>query len=421
MLNCVFYLIVNAVRVYIIYRFIGIFFEKENRRKGIFWCYFLFYIFSSTGNLVIQKDIVNLLINFGGLILITLLGYRGSVVRKLMAVILNLGVGVITENIAWILFVKDKASYMENYGLFFFVLILLLIEVFIEKTCKIKKGIEGSILRNIIIICIPVGSIFIANVLIDSSYEKLSWVFISLCFILFINMSLLYLYEKILDDYVNLKDKEMYQLQMIMYENQLSIMQNANDTYKMLRHDMKHHIFLLSDYIKNDEKEKALQYLDKMSHYSETENHYVDTGNKSIDSILNYILAEIGKIGGKVTTDIKIAENLQIDDFDMNIMLSNLLLNAYEAVQKSEKKELEIFMKYNRGILKLRIKNTFCGTIREKQNRLFSTKKNDEEHGIGLESVKRIVEKYNGEMKIDYTKQEFWVDIFLYIPKEKNE
>ena len=142
----------------------------------------------------------------------------------------------------------------------------------------------------------------------------------------------------------------------------------------------------------------------------------MDTGNKSIDSILNYIVEEVGKFGGKVTTDIKIVENLQIDDFDMNIMLSNLLLNSYEAIQKSEKKELEIIMKYDRGILKLRIKNTFNGVIRVKQDRLLTTKGNTQEHGIGLESVKKIVEKYNGEMKVDHTREEFWVDILLYIP-----
>lgn len=415
MLDYGFYLIVNAMRVYIIYRFIGIFFEKAYRNKGIWWYYFLFYVLNSIGNLMIDIDVINLLINFGGLFLIALLGYRGSIIRKLLAVILNLGVGVVAENIAWILFVKDRAPYMENFGLFFFVLILLIIEVFIEKTCNVKKGIEGSVLRNFIIVLILVGSIFIANVLIEGSYKKLSCLIISLCFILFINMSLLYLYEKILDDYVSLKDKEIFRVQLMMYQNQLNIMQNANDTYKMLRHDMKHHIFLLSDYIRNGEKEKALQYLDKMSHYEKTENHYVDTGNKSIDSILNYVLEEIRKLEGKVTTDIKIAENLQIDDFDINIILSNLLLNAYEAIQKSKKKELEITMKYDRGILSLKINNTFNGVIREKQNRLLSTKRSADEHGIGLESVKKIVEKYNGEMKVDYTKEKFGVDIFLYI------
>lgn len=416
MLDCVFYLIVNASRVYIIYRFIGIFFEKENVKAEISRYYFWFYVGNSAAYLLIQNDIVNLLINLGGLLFITLLGYKGSVVRKILAVILNLGVGVIAENIAWILFVKGRSPCMENLGLFFFVLILMAIEVFIEKTCNIKKGIEGSVLRNVIIVIIPVGSIFIANVVIEGSYKKLSWLIISLFFILFINMSLLYLYEKILDDYVSLKDNEVYRMQLMMYQNQLNIMQNANDTYKVMRHDMKHHLFLLSDYVMNDEKENALQYLNKMVHYSEAEKCYVDTGNKSIDSILNYIVEEVGKFGGKVTTDIKIVENLQIDDFDMNIMLSNLLLNSYEAIQKSEKKELEIIMKYDRGILKLRIKNTFNGVIRVKQDRLLTTKGNAQEHGIGLESVKKIVEKYNGEMKVDHTREEFWVDILLYIP-----
>ena len=78
MLDCVFYLIVNASRVYIIYRFIGIFFEKENVKAEISRYYFWFYVGNSAAYLLIQNDIVNLLINLGGLLFITLLGYKGS-------------------------------------------------------------------------------------------------------------------------------------------------------------------------------------------------------------------------------------------------------------------------------------------------------------------------------------------------------
>ena len=122
MLDNTFYLIINAVRIYVIYRFIGLFFEAEDRKKRAPFYYILFYIFNSITNLFCGADIINLLINFGGLLLIVVTGYKGNIVRKFLAVILNLGIGVIAENIAWILFVKDKASYMENFGLFFFVL-----------------------------------------------------------------------------------------------------------------------------------------------------------------------------------------------------------------------------------------------------------------------------------------------------------
>lgn len=416
MLDNTFYLIVNAVRIYVIYRFIGLFFEAEDRKKWTPLYYISFFVINSITNLFCGIDIVNLIINFGGLLLIVLIGYKGNIVRKVLAAILNLGIGVVAENIAWLLFVKDKEPYMENFGLFFFVFILLIIEFFIEKTFKVRKGIEGIYRRNVIIIFIPVGSIVIANVLIESSYDKFSWLVISLCLLLFINILLLYLYEKILEDYVSLKDKELYRLQLVMYQNQLDIMQNANETYKMMRHDIKHHMMLLADYIKNGNKENALSYIDKIHKYIGSENKYVETGNKSIDSILNYVIEEIYKMGGVVNTNIKVVENMQIDDFDMNIILSNLLFNAYEALKKCERKKLTISMKYDRGILKINIVNTYDGIINFKQGKLVSTKTQAENHGIGIASVKKIVEKYGGEVKIEYSKEEFKVKVFLYVP-----
>lgn len=36
------------------------------------------------------------------------------------------------------------------------------------------------------------------------------------------------------------------------------------------------------------------------------------------------------------------------------------------------------------------------------------------EHGIGLNSVKDVVEKYNGEFKTEYDDREFCIRIILY-------
>lgn len=419
--DSIFYLFLNAFRIYIIYRFIGLFFEDNAKRAWAPCLYFLFYLFNSLEYIFINIDIVNLSVNFVGLLLITLIGYRGSIIRKILAVVLNLGIGVLAENLAWVLFVKGKPPQMESYGIFFFTFVLFLLELLIERTVKLRKGIEVPLNKNIFLALISLGSMFVANVLIESSYRKVPWLIASLCILLIINLFVLYLYEKILDDYVNLKEKEMYSLQLTMYQNQLKIMESVNDTYDRLRHDMKHHIVMLSDYIKNRENEEALQYLSKITHYMGSSKQYIETGNRSIDSILNYIIEEIYRSGGSVITDIKLAANIPIDDFDINIILSNLLMNACEAIQKCDEKRLEIIMRYNRGILSFKFINTYDGLIKEKRGKLQSTKERSENHGIGLTSVKKTIEKYNGEMQFQYTGNLFEADVLLYISDEENE
>lgn len=81
----------------------------------------------------------------------------------------------------------------------------------------------------------------------------------------FAEMVIFYLYEKILKDSGKEKNEEIYELQLAMYQKQLEIMQGANDTYRILRHDLKHHMALLLDYIRQNENERAMQYLGRMT------------------------------------------------------------------------------------------------------------------------------------------------------------
>ena len=61
------------------------------------------------------------------------------------------------------------------------------------------------------------------------------------------------------------------------------------------------------------------------------------------------------EIGGSVATDIKVPEEIPVDNFDLNVILSNLLLNACEAVSKCDKKVIHAAMRYDRGALKISV------------------------------------------------------------------
>lgn len=175
-----------------------------------------------------------------------------------------------------------------------------------------------------------------------------------MCILLVINVAMLYLYEKILEDYSRQKDEQMYKQQLVMYQNQLKIMQSANDAYKTMRHDMKHHMFMIANYITKKENDKALHYLEKINHFVENGEEYIKTGNECIDGIFNYVIDEVNKTGGRIKTDIKVAAGMPIDDFDINVILSNLLFNACEAISKCDKKLIQAFMRYDREYLLLR-------------------------------------------------------------------
>lgn len=411
----VFYLLLNAFRVYIVYRFVELFFVKNNHKKWLQSSYIIFYIINSITYLLLNNDTINIAINICSLLFIIFLGYQGDFKRKLFSVTASYVIPFLTEDMAWVVFVKGKSDQMAKFGFFFAVFLLFSVEIIIEKTIRIHEGVEIPLCKGMLLILISLGSMFISNVLIEGVYNNAILLITSLCILLIINIAVFYLYEKMLDNYVKQKNEEIYRLQLVMYQNQLKIMKSANDTYKIMRHDLKHHMHLIAEYIKENENEKALQYLEKVNYYVESGNRYVKTGNESIDSIFNYIIDEVNKSGGIVKTEIKIVEDMSIDDFDINVILSNLLLNACEAIRKCDKKEIQAVMKYDRGILLIKISNTYNGIIRQRDGKLSSTKQESKNHGIGLISVRETVEKYNGDIWFEHTDMEFTVKIFMYV------
>lgn len=109
--------------------------------------------------------------------------------------------------------------------------------------------------------------------------------------------------------------------------------------------------------------------------------------------------------------------------FDINVLLGNLLENAIEAARQTDQKYLSVNIILSRGVLDIQIENSFLtvNEIQEDGRRTFlTTKKEKEGHGIGLNNVRKIVESYNGAMKIETADGIFCVRVILYMAKMEN-
>ena len=121
-----------------------------------------------------------------------------------------------------------------------------------------------------------------------------------------------------------------------------------------------------------------------------------------------------------VNTAIVLPEEIQ-HSFDINILLGNLLENAIEAARVTEQKYLGISIKLKRGVLKVKIENSFLAEnlIQKKsygiENKFITTKNSKELHGLGLKSVTKIVEKHNGIMDISSEHNIFCVNLVMYM------
>ena len=146
----------------------------------------------------------------------------------------------------------------------------------------------------------------------------------------------------------------------------------------------------------------------------ENPNEVISSKNFEIDSILNYMIQQAKSAGISVSSRILIPEQFT-HSFDFVIILGNLLENAIEAASNSSQKYIDLAIQLQKNVLYID-DGILQPTGNSNAPSFYTTKTtNRHQHGIGLNSVRKIVEKYNGTMDIHASDQTFCVKVILYI------
>lgn len=277
-----------------------------------------------------------------------------------------------------------------------------------------RKEIAFGKKQTLLLIVIPAMSVIILSMLMLGNLESMYALLICCC-TLIINISVFYLYNVLLENYIHLRDYDIYKQQIYAYQNQLDVIMESQNRIRALRHDMKNHILALQVLVQKKEVEEADNYLDSMQHFMKNPQEYVATGNDTIDSLLNYKIQKAKDVLNLVETKISIPEKLNLHSFDLNVVLGNLLDNAIDASVQTKEKELKITMKLDKGVLFLNICNSCRGIAEGKRGILETTKSDKMNHGIGLKNVRRIVEKYHGDMEFLCENGSMEADIMIYV------
>ena len=132
------------------------------------------------------------------------------------------------------------------------------------------------------------------------------------------------------------------------------------------------------------------------------------SGNDLVDVIINRYAAYC-KDNGLVFEVEALCSKLEfMDRSDVSSLLDNLLTNAVEAAEKSENKRItiSIYRQENSFVMTdhifIKVLNS-CDSRPKIKNGLLKTSKIDTlYHGFGTKSVRRVVNKYNGDYNWEY-------------------
>ena len=138
------------------------------------------------------------------------------------------------------------------------------------------------------------------------------------------------------------------------------------------------------------------------------------TGFSFLDFLINCKKLEMdeNKIDFELEVDLY---EIPIKDAELGVILGNLLDNAIEAAQRCELSNRRIFLRIcnlNEMFL-LSLNNSSTQMPMTIDDRFITTKEDKDAHGLGVESVKRIVDKYNGNISFQYDDEHFEVDILI--------
>ena len=189
--------------------------------------------------------------------------------------------------------------------------------------------------------------------------------------------------------------------------------EKQNKEVQKLKHDMKHKLHELYHLVENSDGQELSEKIGAMCMEFEQIDEKQYSDNPIVDSVLRIKFGRAKARGIKVETSIRIPKQMQLDHGDIGVLYGNLVDNAVEACSKVPEGQrfVKIENKYQSGILLLIITNSKTG---KKNKSLKTTKKDNIRHGHGVQSVRKVVEKYNGTVSFTDKGDIFEVSAMLY-------
>lgn len=416
----VLFLINNLFRIYVAYRFVGVFFDRTgvNRTREIL-AYLGYFFLNSFMYLAFNILFLTMLTNILSIFAITFL-YKSRISTKALSTLLIYAPALCVEAMVYVLLLAvGFDGDMPNLVLIIGSLILLLIVMMIERIKATSLGREIKSRSWAVLMFIPVASVYI-SLIIGLPQSSYNWSVVALLFLLSINFIAFYLYDALGRYYVGENEKQLLIQQNQAYSRQFELIQQSQQSIRTIRHDMKNHMMTLSSLMAIGDRQELYDYMKKINANIESETVHVDTGNHYVDSILNYKIEEAIRAGVQVNLEIHIPDKLNIAAFDLNVIIGNLMDNAIEGSRDIKDKKITFDMALDRSMLFIKVQNHFSGLLNRKKGEYLTTKGNEKLRGIGLRSVQSAVANYDGTMDVEAKEGLFTVTILLYNQTNSN-
>lgn len=207
---------------------------------------------------------------------------------------------------------------------------------------------------------------------------------------------------------------EMLEYQVKVQLEQYNVQTNYIKDLRRLKHDYSNQIKGLHYLLAAGEANQAQEYIKELDsemvnlnvNYHQYSNHVL------IDAILQDIKTRLEKVGGRVEGYLNITD-LPLSELQICTIFSNVFNNALEACIRMKSKQRFIYLESAEegSWTIIKIENSYNGVVVRENGKLKTLKKNQIQHGLGIETVTKIMETVQGsiELREDQVKKVFKV------------
>ena len=167
-----------------------------------------------------------------------------------------------------------------------------------------------------------------------------------------------------------------------------------------LRHDIGNHLTVIEGLAQSGKTDELSEYVGELQARFDELQPLVKTGNAVTDVVLSETLANCRREKIRFESRFVYPEELDINPFDMSVILSNSLHNAIEAAKCSENPRISVTSVIKDKVYIINIKNTISDKVVLNEDGLPETTKRETGHGYGLKNIRNIAWKYKGDLEI---------------------
>lgn len=412
------YALVFLVESIISFYYFDFKFERKTSLKLIVLFLTLSFAIQYTMN-ILEIPIGNAFVFFLCNFLIAKICFKTNIKSALFSNFILLFFMIVTELIVFYI-----SSLLFNIPLFYsynddFVLInqaiicklLYFISVYLVIKFSKKESFKENNKFTLFLTILPIASLIIIYITVylciiySVNNDFKIWLFIGNILLLLSNIVVFYINELsikisrentqiLLENQREERDKEYY-----------TLLKQQNDNSKVLIHDITRHLNTIKQ-LSQDNNSDIEKYVDSIVDDFEVLNPVEYCNNPVVNLITNRYYSICKRKNITFVINVRGADLDIMKDYEITALLDNLLENAIESASDSIEKFIDFsIITRNTNFTMIKIINSSDKKPKINKGVLLTNKENSKQHGIGTQSIKRVVEKYNGNYEMEYDEE----------------